>query len=253
MTSLGQWKCPAKPDQVSSTSGSTMHRGSIAGDSDDKHVRNELLCFMFNNAHTSPADGMICCLCEFYKPAEIVTARETLWKEYEDLLKVGVKKPRRTQTPTDKDAIKPWVEDISVWVLFLVNGHLNELTVKFYAIDLGRVPPCPPEELNIFSLAARLKALEQKVDKNQKKAEDNAKSVENLAHEVSEQNTEWPKPSESKKPSNKTQSTLVPLGDEAASTLSSASQALLSASSEGAGSIQAAKPALYAERSHLYI
>lgn len=62
----------------------------------------------------------------------------------------------------------------------------DELAVKFYALDLKKAPPCPPEEFNIFSLAARLKALEQKVDKN-------ATAVSAITKKSDEENTAWPK------------------------------------------------------------
>ena len=125
------------------------------------NVRCELLCYSFNYANKSSVGGLTDCLVQFYKPDEIYKAREMLWNELQQQLNdANVKKPRRTQPPTNAESARPFAEDISQGVHAM---DPDAIPVTFYAVDLRRIPPCPPEEINVFSLAARLNALEQKL------------------------------------------------------------------------------------------
>lgn len=92
---------------------------------------------------------MISCLCEFYKTPVIVAARDTLWKGYEALLTGQVKKARRAQVPGGKDDVRPRAEDITSWVVFLENNHSGKSDVKFYALDLKKLPPCPHRRVQL--------------------------------------------------------------------------------------------------------
>ena len=126
-------------------------------------VHNELLCYAFTQAHNSTLTSLVDCIVEFYRPADTVDARELLWKHCESVLAVITSKKRRPAAPVDKQTARPFVEDICQWVCHIVNHDLyDDLPVKFYALDLRNTPPCKPEEVNVFSLAARLTALEEK-------------------------------------------------------------------------------------------
>ena len=126
-------------------------------------MRNELLCYAFTHAHNSTLLSLAACLCEFYNPEEVVTAREILWNECHKFLGTDVKKPRRSQLPFDRQSARPFIDDTCYWVGLLVNNQrcLN-MDVLFCAVDLQRTPPCPPEAINLFSLAARVDALEKR-------------------------------------------------------------------------------------------
>lgn len=125
-------------------------------------VRSELLCYSFNYANKSSVGGLTECLVQFYKPEEIWQARELLWHELQQLLNdANMKKTRRPQAPTNPESARPFAEDISQWVHAL---DPNDLPMSFYAVDLRRIPPCPPEEINVFSLASRLSVLEEKMN-----------------------------------------------------------------------------------------
>ncbi|MEE4248616.1 MAG: hypothetical protein V2I33_24835 [Kangiellaceae bacterium] len=105
------------------------------------------------------------CICEFYNPDEIYVAREMLWDVYgQPITACGAKKTRRVQPPADIQTARPFADDITSWVGMLVNSHPEEMCTKFYALDLRRVPPCPPEEINIFSVVARITALEKSLE-----------------------------------------------------------------------------------------
>ena len=126
-------------------------------------VHSELLCFAFTQAHSSTLASLVDCIVEFYRPAEVAEARELLWAHCESALANKVTKKRRSGTPVDKQTARPFVEDICHWVCFLVNNDCyDSLPVKFFALNLRNTPPCKPEEINIFSLAARLTSLEEK-------------------------------------------------------------------------------------------
>lgn len=71
------------------------------------------------------------------------------------------KKKRRTQAPFDKESARPFAEDIAQWIAMIANVPAETCNVRFYALDLTQVPPCRPEEVNIFSVVARLEALEK--------------------------------------------------------------------------------------------
>ncbi|ELU09219.1 hypothetical protein CAPTEDRAFT_197061 [Capitella teleta] len=105
------------------------------------------------------------CICEFYNPDEIYVAREMLWDVYgQPITACGAKKTRRVQPPAYIQTARPFADDITSWVGMLVNSHPEEMCTKFYALDLRRVPPCPPEEINIFSVVARITALEKSLE-----------------------------------------------------------------------------------------
>jgi len=123
---------------------------------------NELLCYGTFNVSRSTAVSLTNCIVEFYNCDEIYEARELLWDSFKDFLRAcSHKKTRRTQPPTDKHSARPFVEDICKWLQCIANAR-DPVDVKFYALDLRRIPPCPPEEINIFSLVARIEALEKK-------------------------------------------------------------------------------------------
>ena len=93
----------------------------------------------------------------------MVEARELLWYHLEPVLKEKVSKKRRPAPPVDTVSARPFVEDICQWVLQLVNDdQYDDAPVKFYALNLRNTPPCKPEEINVFSLAARITELEEK-------------------------------------------------------------------------------------------
>ncbi|ELU02674.1 hypothetical protein CAPTEDRAFT_199648 [Capitella teleta] len=105
------------------------------------------------------------CICEFYNPDEVYVAREMLWDVYgQPITACGAKKTRRVQPPADIQTARPLADDITSWVGMLVNSHPEEMCTKFYALDLRRATPCPPEEINMFSVVARITALEKSLE-----------------------------------------------------------------------------------------
>ncbi|ELU15979.1 hypothetical protein CAPTEDRAFT_193633 [Capitella teleta] len=137
-----------------------MKTGS-ASTSEKRLIPNELLCYAFAYSNCSAIGSLVNCICEFYQPDEIAAARKLLWKECEQFLSVQTKKVRRLQVPTDSRSAKPFAEDLNVWVNLLKN--LQKPTyVTFCAIDVRKLPPCPLEEINLFSIVARVTALEKK-------------------------------------------------------------------------------------------
>ena len=159
----------------------TMHASS---NSNVKLVRNDLLCYAVTYVHNSTADGLTDSLCEFYKPEDVAIAHKLLQGECADPL-TELSKRRRLQAPVDKQTAKPFAQDITSWVSHLVNNN-KETSVQFYTLDLRKVPPCPPESLNIFSLAARVAALEKKVEKT------SGQEIPQSS-EQKEQDITWPK------------------------------------------------------------
>ena len=128
-----------------------------------KLVHSELLCYAFVHANRSTVASLVDCVASFYRPGEVVAARESLWRECEPLLTaLAVKKTRRPSVPVDRYTTRPFAEDVCTWVASIANSEqCQKMMVRFYALDLRRTPPCPPEEINVFSLAARVAALEK--------------------------------------------------------------------------------------------
>lgn len=124
-------------------------------------VRNELLCYVFHYVNSSSAQSIIDTVCDFYKPLEIISARNILL-DYAQTVLID-KLARKTGNPGDKVAVRPWAEDIVQWAVGVCNDTEKELEVDFCAIDLKNVPPCPPEKVDVFSLAVRVAALEEKL------------------------------------------------------------------------------------------
>lgn len=139
--------------------------GSISEAPGKRLVHSELLCYAATHVHSNTQSSLTECLIDFYEPNEIFTAREVLRKEYDALLNNLTKIQRRFQAPTDKQSARPFAEDISSWTLLL--DRETEKRVQFYALDISKVPPCPPEEANLFSVIARIRALERKIDASQ--------------------------------------------------------------------------------------
>ena len=138
---------PMKSSSVSGISGSSAL------------IHNELLCYGMNNIHNCTAVSLINCIIEFYHIDEIHIARNLLFDICKDRL--SGKLPRRSQPPTDKHTARPFVEDICSWLQAISELH-DPVDVLFYALDLRRVPPCAPEEINLFSLVTRIEALERR-------------------------------------------------------------------------------------------
>ena len=123
-------------------------------------VRSELLCYATNHVKNSTVESLANCLTEFYDPEEIHAARQLLWMQGEKLLP---KLPRRPHPPTDKASARVFAEDIAHWTSVLSDTD-KPLEVEFYALDLRRIPPCTPEEINLFSIVARVATLEKKFE-----------------------------------------------------------------------------------------
>lgn len=142
-----------------------MKTNSVEADG-QYHVWNEDLCYVFNHVLNSTCKSLVKCITDFYRPSEVVTARELLWHWYESFLNEQARKTHRTQQPTSKEAAKAWAEDICSRVSLLVDSHIDELGTVFYAVSLKSVPPCSPKEVITFSLAAREAELERKAEAN---------------------------------------------------------------------------------------
>mgnify|MGYP001555350778 CR=1 FL=1 len=143
------------------------HSVSTMDDQNFEYIRNEVLCYGFTYVHSSTADALTGCINDFYKPAEIAAARDLLWGTYEShCQKIKLKKQRRPQQPADKFAAKSYAEDISTWINALVNELPDKLHTMFFAVDLHNVPPCPPEEVNMFSLVSRVAAIEKEATRH---------------------------------------------------------------------------------------
>lgn len=123
-------------------------------------IRSELLCYGMNNVHNCTAHSLANCINEFYHPEEIFEARNQLLDLCQALLS-GKQKTRRPLPPTDKATARPFVDDICSWLCTIADSQ-EPFEAKFYALDLRRVPPCAPEEVNLFSIVARIEALEKK-------------------------------------------------------------------------------------------
>ena len=128
-------------------------------------VHSELLCYVFTHVSNSTQSSLIDCLIEFYSPSDIATARELVSKQFEkEFASSDMKKTRRPHPPCDKHTARPFAEDISQWAATLMNnGVYADSQTRFYALNLRKVPPCPPEELNIFSLATRVQTFEKEM------------------------------------------------------------------------------------------
>ncbi|ELU16912.1 hypothetical protein CAPTEDRAFT_195143 [Capitella teleta] len=116
---------------------------------------------------------------------QIHAARELLWKEYEQFLITVLKKTRRPQVPYDKETARPFADDISQWVSMIANAPKDSSFCQFYAPDLTQVPPCRPEEVNIFSLVSRISALE-KNDRDRRSMENIKPQRLQPSHPISE-------------------------------------------------------------------
>ncbi|ELU16670.1 hypothetical protein CAPTEDRAFT_192410 [Capitella teleta] len=91
----------------------------------------------------------------------------------------------RPQVPYDKETARPFADDISQWVSMIANAPNDSSFCQFYALDLTQVPPCRPEEVNIFSLVSRISALE-KNDRDRRSMENIKPQRLQPSHPISE-------------------------------------------------------------------
>ncbi|ELU12429.1 hypothetical protein CAPTEDRAFT_201203 [Capitella teleta] len=147
-------------------------------------VRSELLCYAFTHVNSNTKHSLTECISEFYNAEQIHAARELLWKEYEQFLITVMKKTRRPQVPYDKETARPFADDISQWAM-IANAPNDSSFCQFYALDLTQVPPCRPEEVNIFSLVSRISALE-KNDRDRRSMENIKPQRLQPSHPISE-------------------------------------------------------------------
>ena len=164
----------------------------------------------FTHIHNSNLKTLVECVCGFYTPEEVAGARDQLLTECNSkLTDLNVKKTRRPTAPVDKQSAEPFAEDIVNWAGSLLNVNPVDLDVQFCALNLKKVPPCVPEEINVFSLAARLKALEERILPNQPVLEARVLALEELS---ARQNITKPSSSETLPKDPKTRKPGAPAG-----------------------------------------
>ena len=147
-------------------------------------VVNELLAYAFQEIHRSNAGNIVNVITAFYRPQEIIEAKETLWNLYEDLLT----SPRpRGKNPADTNGVNKIAQDIISKGVSCIVDHFKDNPdhmVKFVAANLARIPRFTAEETNLASMVARLSDLELRIGAAEKKSTADAERIQRLENKA---------------------------------------------------------------------
>jgi len=125
------------------------------------HV-SELLCYIFGKYGKMPLDSVKSVIVSFYDGAEILTAKELLFKCVGDLQLDGA--PRCVNRRMKDDKPKLDADDILGLVSFVDECAAIDRLPKFVAANLERVPPLQSDVLDLCLAVNRIAALESKME-----------------------------------------------------------------------------------------
>ena len=118
--------------------------------------QNELLSYVMYYYNCSSVECIKKSVLSFYTPEEINEAKEQLWSTNEG--KINCSKHKRNSTPTRAAHEADLADILNVIVDLDRQGDIY--LGKYYAINIGRLPKCAPEEFNSFAMIDRMRALE---------------------------------------------------------------------------------------------
>ena len=118
--------------------------------------QNELLAYILYYYSCSSIDCIKKAVISFYTPEEIYEAKEQLWATNEG--KINCSKHRRISTST-RAAHEADLNDI-ISVVSDLDRQGDIYLGKYYAVNIGRIPKCAPEEFNTFAMIDRMRAVE---------------------------------------------------------------------------------------------
>ena len=121
---------------------------------------SEILCFILNKFGKVPENNIKGIVTTFYDESEIAAGKELFYQQLENKKLAGL--PRLVKRKGDNRG-KSDVDDL----LALINLADQELVLielpRFVAEDLSRIPSTKPEDLDLFVLAKKSTATEDKI------------------------------------------------------------------------------------------
>ena len=123
---------------------------------------SEHLCYIFGKYGKMPMDSIRSVIVFFYDGAEILAAKELLFKYVGELKLDGA--PRCVSRRKSDDKAKVDAEDILGLVSFVDERRTIDSLPKFVAANLERVPPLQSDVLDLCLAVNRIAVLESKME-----------------------------------------------------------------------------------------
>jgi len=123
---------------------------------------SEMLCYIFGKYGKMPSDSIRSVLVSFYDGAEILVAKELLFKCVADLNLDGA--PRCVSRRKSDEKARLDSDDILALVSFVDERAAFDLLPQFVAANLERVPPLQSDVLDLCLAVNRIAALESKME-----------------------------------------------------------------------------------------
>ena len=128
------------------------NRSHITDDSELYH--NELLTYIYHYFSSSSIDMMRKTVMSFYTADEIGIAKDLLWETNA----ISIPKHRRISTSIRSSHEADLNDILSAAIEIDQTGQM--IIGKYYAVNLGKIPKCSPEEMNSLAIIERLRVVE---------------------------------------------------------------------------------------------
>ena len=132
-------------------------------------IVNELLCYVNANYMKMTMNQLKTILFSFYKEDELYQAKELLVTNVESVDdKLLPRYPKRK----GENRVRGTIDDITEIISIIDEQKLMDNLPKFAAVDLTRIPTVRIEDVDVYNMARKLEAIENKMDKLQTKLRD---------------------------------------------------------------------------------
>ena len=152
---------------------SPSHRAENHKNDNPVMVQNELLAYILYYYSCSSIECIKKSVLSFYTPEEIFEAKEQLWATNDG--KINCSKHRRISTST-RAAHEADLNDI-ISVISDLDRQGDIYLGKYYAVNIGRIPKCAPEEYNTFAMIDRMHAVEIQIAEIKELAMNNCSKI----------------------------------------------------------------------------
>ena len=126
-------------------------------------IHNELLCFCVNKAKTVPFETILKIGTDFYSGDMIQEAKETLWESVISVVLPGRKDLRLIKRKATTAGCKERADLEDIMKALQVCDREGIVLPQFYALDLGKIPPASPEQVDVSVLLAQLSIMQDEM------------------------------------------------------------------------------------------
>ena len=118
-------------------------------------AQNELLCFCINKSQVMPFETIVKLCSDFYSGEEIHSAKELLWELVISVIFPSRKDLRLIRRKSTSTGSKNRADMEDILKALQVCDRESVILPKFYAVDLGNIPPVSVEHLDMSVLLSQ--------------------------------------------------------------------------------------------------